>query len=317
VAAVAGVGGVLLATGAPPALVTAGSVGYLAVTVAAWRSGGRYEFTARASRPLGPRDDPVLRRALLEVCERAGRPLPRLLVVEMDVPGAMVGYDGGEPVVAVDPLVVRVVGPEGVRALFAHELGHLGRDLHTDALRSLAPRAVGLGTFWVAALAGRGAAVATAGVAAFLVLAGASNPWLVRGRYVLGLGTELLALAASRYANRLEEYAADASAARIVEPGAVAEALYRVAAVATGDNDEDVAGPVPWEADRSLRFALFATHPSVEARVAALGCAIPAWVRPYRPGDSRETRESRAPTDARSPADAPRTSHRSETAETR
>jgi len=40
---------------------------------------------------------------------------------------------------------------------------------------------------------------------------------------------------------------------------------------------------VPWTADRSLRFAAFATHPSVESRASALGCAVPTWARPYRP----------------------------------
>jgi Zn-dependent protease with chaperone function len=275
--------GVVLATGAPPAGVAAGLVAVAAVSLAAYRSGGRFEFDARGGRPYAPGDPPVLRRALLEACERAGREPPALVVAELDVPGMMVGYDDGRPVVAVDPLLPRVVGPEGLRALYAHELGHLRVDLHTDALREPVPRLLGFAAFWTVLLAGRGPTVASVGTAAFLALATVSDRRVAYVRYALGFGAEPLALVLARYANRLEEFRADAYAATLVPPASVTEALYRLAAVATGENDEDVAGPVPWTADRSLRFAAFATHPSVEARAAALGCVVPAWARPYRP----------------------------------
>lgn len=61
-------------------------------------------------------------------------------------------------------------------------------------------------------------------------------------------------------------------------------------AVAAGENDEDVAGPVPWTEDRSLRFALFATHPSVENRVARLGCEPPTRAEPRSLDRSRRPR---------------------------
>lgn len=283
VAAALGALGVVLATGAPAAGVAAGLVAVGAVSLASYRSGGRFEFDARGGRPYAPADDPLLRRALLEVCERAGREPPALVVAELDVPGMMVGYDDGRPVVAVDPLLPRVVGPEGLRALYAHELGHFRVDLHTDALREPVPRVLGFAAFWTVLLAGRGPGVASVGVVAFLALATTSDRRVAYVRYALGCGAEPLALAVARYANRLEEHRADAYAATLVPPGTVTEALYRLAAVATGENDEDVAGPVPWTADRSLRFAAFATHPSVESRASALGCAVPAWARPYRP----------------------------------
>jgi Zn-dependent protease with chaperone function len=276
VAAVVATGGSSLA-----AAVAVPAVAVLVVET--YRSGGRFTFEAGNARPVEADEFPEVREALLDLCERTGRPVPRLLVMEMDAPGAVVGYDAGRPVVAFDPLLPRVVGIDGVRALFAHELGHLGTDLHTDALRAHAPRIVGFGAFWLAFLAGRGPAVATAGTLAFATLALAGDRRLDRLRYLLGLGAEPLVLAVSRYANRLEEYAADAYAAELVDAAVLAEALYRVAAVATGENDEDVAGPVPWTADRSRRFALFATHPSMEDRVTRLGRDLPAWVRPYRP----------------------------------
>lgn len=254
-----------------------------------YRSGGRFTFEAGRARPLDAGEFPEVRRALSDLCERTGCPVPRLLVMEMDAPGA-VGYDGGRPVVAFDPSLPRTVGVEGIGALFAHELGHLATDLHTDALRAHAPPIAGFGAFWLTFLAGRGPAVATVGTLWFAALALAGDRRLNGLRYALGLGAEPLVLAVSRYANRLEEYAADAYAADVVGAATLAEALSRAAAVAAGENDEDVAGPVPWTDDRSLRFALFATHPSVENRVARLGCEPPTRAEPRSLDRSRRPR---------------------------
>ncbi|MDS0300373.1 M48 family metallopeptidase [Halogeometricum sp. S1BR25-6] len=273
----------VLSTGGSP-LAAAVAVSALCVLVfETYRSGGRFTFEAGRARPLEAGEFPDARAALVVLRERTGRAAPRLLVMDMDAPGAVVGYDDGRPVVAFDPRLPDVVGVEGVRALFAHELGHLGTDLHTDALRAHAPPVVGFGAFWLAFLAGRGPAVATAGTLAFAALTLSGDRRLSGPRYALGLGAEPLVLVVSRYANRLEEHAADAYAADVVGPAVLAEALYRAAAVAAGDNDEDVAGPVPWTADRSLRFALFATHPPVEDRLSRLGWERPDAGRAGRP----------------------------------
>jgi Zn-dependent protease with chaperone function len=281
-AAAASVAATLL-TGGNPVLVAAG-VGFVVVlAAAAWRSGGRFEFDARGARPLSRRDPPAIRRAVLRVCERADAPVPTVLVVEMDVPGAMVGRDDGHPVVAVDPRVLWVVGPEGLEALLAHELGHLSVDLHADAVRQYLPQVIGFGVFWTVVLTWQSPAVATVGGLLYVGLAPVGDWRALVVRSACSLGAEPLALAASRYANRVEELRADAYAAAVVSPATLTEALYRLAAIATGDNDEDVAGPVPWEADRSPLFAAFATHPSIERRARFLGCPIPEWVRPHRP----------------------------------
>jgi Zn-dependent protease with chaperone function len=280
---------VLLRTGAPPIYVAFGALAIAYVSVRAWRSGGRFEFQSAIRNPEARTTAraPQIQTALFEVCERAGRPVPKTVLVEMDVPGAEIGYDDGRPLLAVDPRLPMVVGPAGLRAIFAHELGHLGHDLHTDAIRLYLPQVVGFTAFWAGLLAGRGPTVAAIGSAAYLGLAYASDRRAAVARAALSLGAEPLALWVSRYANRLEEHRADAYAASIVSPADLTEALYRIAAIATGDNDEDVTGPTPWEADRSLVFALFATHPSIERRAEALDCDLPAWVRPYRPHHSR------------------------------
>lgn len=247
------------------------------------RNGARFEFRAEETRWLTPTDPPEIRRAILEVCERTGRPIPNIRLMEMDVPGAMVGYRGTRQVLVVDPRLLNVVGPDGFRAIVAHEFGHFGWDIPTDAIRKFLPQTVGFGVFWTVVLTGQSPVIATAGSAMYLGLAPSTDRRARAVRSLCSLGVEPLLLAVNRYANRLEEYRADAYAARVVRAAHLADALYRVAAIATGDNDEDVTGPIPWAADRSLVFSLFATHPSIENRVEALGCDLPEWVRPYQP----------------------------------
>ncbi|WP_423747488.1 M48 family metalloprotease (plasmid) [Haladaptatus sp. SPP-AMP-3] len=270
-------------TGAPLPVVGLGLFVFGIIAYLSYRSGGRYEFEHEHARPFDPNELPGVQRAVLEVCETADRPVPRIVLMEMDAPGAVVGYDDGEPVVAFDPLLPQIVGRVGVSALFAHELGHLGTDIHTDAIRAYTPQILGFSAFWLVVLAGRGPFVAAVGSLLFSALAFIEERPIRLVRYALGLGVEPLALALSRYANRMEEYRADAYAAHVVDPETLADALYRVAAIATGENIEDIAGPIPWNSDRSLLFSLFATHPSIENRVARLGCDIPAWACPYRP----------------------------------
>ncbi|RBI59535.1 htpX protein [halophilic archaeon] len=273
----------LVRTGAPRAFVGGGVVflGYLAVQ--SWRSGGRFEAQDHDGRPLSEQDPPEIRQALLQVCQAAGEPVPAVTAVRLDVPGMTAGYSDGEPMVAVDPRLLVVVGSEGLQALFAHELGHFGTDISTDAIREYLPQTVGFAVFWLVALAGSGPTVATAGSALYIALAPVRTQYALAARGILSLGVEPLALAVSRCANRQEEYLADAYAAEIVSSAQLADALYHIAAIATGDNEEDVAGPVPWEADRSLLFSLFATHPSIEHRGETLDCELPEWVRPYQP----------------------------------
>ncbi|SIR98660.1 Zn-dependent protease with chaperone function [Haladaptatus litoreus] len=275
-------------TGAPLPVVSVALSAFGGIAYASYRSGGRYAFDHGHARPFEPGELPEVHQTVLEVCESATRPIPTVVLMEMDAPGAVVGYDDGAPIVALDPLLPQVVGREGVGALFAHELGHLGTDLHTDALRAYLPQILGFCVFWHLFLGGRGPAVAGIGSLLFGAFAFAEDRRIRVVRYILGLGIEPLALAVSRYANRLEEYQADAYAACVVDPETLAEALYRVAAVATGENIEDIAGPIPWNEDRSLRFALFATHPSIENRVARLGCEIPLWARPYHPSTNKK-----------------------------
>lgn len=273
-------------TGVSRWLVGAG-VGYLVSlsSLSLW-TGGRFEGTEVGSRELSPMDRPKIRREILAVCERTGRPVPGIRLATMDVPGAMVGYLGRKRMLIVDPRLLDVVGPDGFRAIVAHEFGHMGWDIPTDAIRMFLPQTVGFAVFWSVVLAGQPPVLATPASIGYLALAPTTDRRAQAVRFVCSLGVEPGLLAVNRYANRLEEYRADAYAATVVSADLLADALYRLAAIATGENDEDVVGPIPWTADRSILFSIFATHPSIEARVRRLGCELPEWVRPYQPHET-------------------------------
>lgn len=275
----------LYRTGVSLIILTLGVIGWSLITYNGWRRGADV-FLNRSVPDSGRQCSPVVRDALFSVCEQAGCPVPRLVMVEMDTPGAAAGFVDGDPVIAVDPLLRSLLAPEEMKAIFAHEIGHLERNIHTDAIRALLPQGVGFGVFWTIALAGQSPTVVLGGSLCFVLLALSTDQRLIRVRYAVGLGAEPLALAVSRYANRQEEFDADSFASKIVSARSLATALYTIAAMATGENHEDIAGPVPWEVNRSVRFSLFATHPSVETRVRRLGCPIPEWAKAYRPNRS-------------------------------
>lgn len=271
-------------TGAPPAAVVAALLGLAYLVARTWRDGGEFALDALPSRPLGPDAYPTVRRAIAALCEAAGQAQPRVELADMDVPGAIVGRDDGVGVIAFDPRLPSIMSPAALRAVMAHELGHLRVGTLSMALRQYAPRVVGFGACWTVLLAGSGPTPATLGTLAFVVLAVSSGPAPTAARYALGLFVEPLATVVDRYATRMTEYRADDLASDLTSPGDLSEGLCRIAAIATGDNDEDVAGPVPFNVDRPWWFGLWATHPSVEDRIAHVGCPFPDWVVPHLPG---------------------------------
>jgi hypothetical protein len=86
-------------------------VGWSAITYDCWRSGANV-FAERSVPPSEKQCSSVVRDALFSVCEQAGRPDPRLVMVEMYAPGAAAGFVDEKPVIAVDPLLRSLLGPE-------------------------------------------------------------------------------------------------------------------------------------------------------------------------------------------------------------
>lgn len=84
-----------------------------------------------SARELDPSDAPALHRMVEELSARAGIPKPRICVIPEDAPNAFAtGRDPEHGVVAVTEGIMRLLSPEELRGVVAHEIGHIAnRDI--------------------------------------------------------------------------------------------------------------------------------------------------------------------------------------------
>lgn len=218
---------------------------------------------ARA-RPVTETEAPDLFRLVRDLARTAQLPMPRVYVIEQAAPNAFAtGRDPQHAVVAVTAGILEVVNERELRAVLAHELGHVGnRDTLVMAV--------------VASIAG--AISFLAQMAQWSMFFGGrdddegTNPIaLIAGIILLPIAAMLVQLAISRS----REYGADDTGAALSnDPLALASALRKLdayskkvpLAVNPGVAHLFVVQPLIPHGMGSL----FATHPPVEARVARL-----------------------------------------------
>lgn len=84
-----------------------------------------------SARELDPSDAPALHSMVEELSARAGIPKPRVCVIPEDAPNAFAtGRDPEHGVVAVTEGLMRLLSPEELRGVVAHEIGHIAnRDI--------------------------------------------------------------------------------------------------------------------------------------------------------------------------------------------
>lgn len=84
-----------------------------------------------SARELDPSDAPALHSMVEELAARAGIPKPRICVIPEDAPNAFAtGRDPEHGVVAVTEGIMRLLSPEELRGVVAHEIGHIAnRDI--------------------------------------------------------------------------------------------------------------------------------------------------------------------------------------------
>jgi len=223
--------------------------------------------------PLPPEYAPEVHRRLAAVADRMAAGRPELLVAGLGMPNALaIGGDGGA--VVLDQRLLGLLSPAELEALLAHELAHLETN---DALLqtvgySLVQTVAGLVAMLVLPVA-----VLLGGFArAVAFLRGrpesASESLLGRAQrfalvVVAGIGV-LVALLAMGYSRR-REFAADARAAEVTDPLALARALAKIERASTPafglltplyvHGDED--GPLT---------RLLSTHPPLDERIERL-----------------------------------------------
>ncbi|BFR48065.1 zinc metalloprotease HtpX [Nitratidesulfovibrio sp. HK-II] len=80
---------------------------------------------------VGPNDAPMLHAMVEELAARAGIPKPRVCVIPEEAPNAFAtGRDPAHGVVAVTHGIMRILSPEELKGVLAHEIGHIAnRDI--------------------------------------------------------------------------------------------------------------------------------------------------------------------------------------------
>ena len=236
-------------------------------------AGGSYWFSdqvalrAAGAVPVGPWDMPEYHRIVRDLCRESGLPMPRLYVTPDAQPNAFAtGRNPRHASIAVTRGLLRVLGPQELRAVLAHELAHIR---NRDILLSSIAAAVATGITLLAELAG------------WLPFFGGSDEddedigllgWLAAA-LLAPFAAAILQLALSRS----REFEADRTGATLLGDGhALARALARIDAVARRTPmqvEPTQAGKyfVNPLTGRELAFSqLFMTHPPVHDRIARL-----------------------------------------------
>jgi heat shock protein HtpX len=218
---------------------------------------------------VSPEEAPGLHRVVARIAQAADLPMPKVAIIEADVPNAFAtGRNPKNSVVAVTTGILRRLEPSELEAVLAHEISHVK---HRDILvMTMANFVAVVAAFlmrmfmWSSLLGGgrdrrdNGAALAVIG---FIV------------SIVVMVIAQLLVLALSRY----REYAADRGGAIITgHPSHLASALQKITGDVANIPTRDLRDLQPANA---LLFAglkgsdisgLFSTHPPVGKRIEKL-----------------------------------------------
>lgn len=218
------------------------------------------------ARELDPGDAPMVHQIVEELAQRAGVPKPRLFIVPQEAPNAFAtGRDPEHGVIAVTEGIMRLLPPEQLRGVLAHEMAHIA---HRDIL--------------IQSIAGiLGAAItAIANMLQWAMIFGGNrdeegngtNPLAAIAMMILGpLAATLIQMAISRR----REYMADASGAEYcADPMSLANALNNLDAYSrhipmqANPATENMFIVSPLTGDTLRR--MFSTHPPMEERIANL-----------------------------------------------
>lgn len=214
---------------------------------------------------VDPQKAPDLHRMVEELARNAGVPTPRLYLIETDQPNAFAtGRNPEHAAIAVSAGLLRQLDPREVRAVISHEMAHIkNRDTLTMTI--------------TATFAGAIAMLAQFGFF-FGGMNNRNNQFGFIGVLLAMIVGPIAAMLVQMAVSRTREYQADADGARISgDPLALASALRRISAAAHRTINVG-AERNPAQAHMYIinplngrqMDNLFATHPDVENRIAAL-----------------------------------------------
>jgi len=253
---------------------------YIAVAFALIMNVGSYWFSDKlvlsmtGAHPVEMKDNPELYRIVENLAITAGLPMPKIYMVDDMAPNAFAtGRNPEHAVVAVTSGLLGMLDKAELEGVIAHELSHIGnRDMlvMTVAVVLAGFVAIVADMLLHASMFGGNRDSDSKAGPLFIILA-------IAGAILAPIAAQLIQLAISRK----REFLADASGALLTRyPEGLASALEKISRAGIPMQHQSnatahlfIADPTGGEGKKSIgsRIAgLFATHPPVEERVAAL-----------------------------------------------
>ena len=220
------------------------------------------------ARELAPEEAPYLHRIVEELARNAGIPKPRVCVVPEEAPNAFAtGRDPQHAVVAVTEGIMRLLSPEELRGVVAHEVGHIvNRDILIQTVAGVLGSAI----------------VTLANIFQFTTIFGGNRDGEGGGNPIGALVLALLAPIAAGLIqmaiSRSREYLADDTGAELCgQPLALAGALAKLGAASGripmqegNPSTEQMFIVAPMFSIDGSMANLFSTHPPLEERIRRL-----------------------------------------------
>ena len=221
------------------------------------------------ARELSEDEAPLLHRMVAELAANAGIPKPRVCVIPEDAPNAFAtGRDPEHGVVAVTDGIMRILSPEELRGVIAHEIGHIAnRDILIQTVAGVLASVI----------------VSIANFMQFAAIFGGSNSDEEGGTnpiaaFLLAILAPIAASIIQMAISRTREYDADEDGSLLTgDPEALASALNKISYGAQTAPMRKTAGTQsvsammianPFSAVGFSR--LFSTHPPTDERIARL-----------------------------------------------
>jgi heat shock protein HtpX len=249
----------------------AGAVGILLIAggFAAFQffASDKLALAAMGARIVSPQEAPQLHAMIERLCVQADLPKPRIAVVNTRMPNAFaIGRSPKHATVAATTGIMELLSPSELEGVMAHELTHVkNRDVAVMTLAgffaTIAAYIVQFGFFF-----GGGGFGDDDDNPSFMVL------------FLVSLAVYVISFLLMQALSRYREYAADRGAAIITaRPSALASALMKIASGIHRIPQKDLRASQELSAFyifppgvKSAVGGLFATHPPMEKRIAAL-----------------------------------------------
>jgi heat shock protein HtpX len=256
----------------------------LGVVWGQWYFSDRVAMRAMRAHEVTPEEDPELHGIVDRLCALSDTPKPRVAVADIDLPNAFAtGRSPSRAVVCVTTGIRRMLTPEELEAVLAHELSHVA---HRDVLVMTVASSAGI----IAGFLARSFQFGGFGMARRGKDAGGAIGFVAV--IVISLVVYAISFLLMRLLSRYRELCADRSGAYLTQkPAALASALQKISGgiAATPQRDLRASQPMnaffiaPAVSGLSLS-TLTATHPSLEQRLDQLARIATELGRPLDGG---------------------------------